>query len=51
MKRSLKRNKVKADINVISDLNEENPIETTSSEELIDVCVDMIIKLKEMNLI
>ena len=32
MKRSLKRNKVKADINVISDLNEENPIEKDVKE-------------------
>ena len=39
------------DIWYSEEYNEENPIETTSSEELIDVCVDMIIKLKEMNLI
>ena len=39
------------DIWYSEEYNEENPIETTSSEELIDVCVDMIIKLKEMNLL
>lgn len=31
--------------------DEENPIETTSSEELIDVCYKMILKLKERKLI
>lgn len=31
--------------------NDENPIEPTSSEELIDVCYKMILKLKERKLI
>ena len=31
--------------------DEENPIETTSSEELIDVCYEMILELKERNLV
>ena len=31
--------------------NDENPIETTSFEELVDACYTMILKLKERNLI
>lgn len=31
--------------------DEANPIEVVSTEELIDACIDMILKLKEMNLL
>lgn len=31
--------------------DEADPIETTSTEELVDACVEMVIKLKEMDLL
>lgn len=39
------------DIWYSEEYDEENPIEITSTEELVDACYAMIIKLKERNLI
>jgi hypothetical protein len=39
------------DIWYSEEYNEENPIETTSSEELIDVCYEMILELKKRKLL
>lgn len=38
-------------IEYIERYGEANPIETSSTEELIDACYEMILKLKELNLL